>query len=277
MSTTDTVLEQVARWPVGTVAVGWIGPDGGRQTVGPRDRQFPLASVTKPLFASAVLVAIEEGSLSLEQAAGPDGSTIRHLLAHASGLGNDTETVLMGVGRRRIYSNGGYDLLGAELASATGFTAAEYFHAAIVEPLGLRSTALTGSPAHGAASTVDDLLVVLAEWLDPKLVSGPTMLEAHTAQFPDLSGVLPGYGRHDPNPWGLGFELRGTKQPHWTGDTNSPATFGHFGQAGTFVWVDPEAGVGCVALTDRPFGDWALPLWPALSDAVLAETASGSP
>jgi hypothetical protein len=25
-----------------------------------------------------------------------------------------------------------------------------------------------------------------------------------------------------------------------------------------------------VVLTDRDFGDWALPLWPALSDSVLA-------
>ena len=46
--------------------------------------------------------------------------------------------------------------------------------------------------------------------------------------------------------------------------------FGHFGRAGTFLWVDPVAGVALVCLTDRPFGARALPRWPALSDAVLA-------
>ena len=52
---------------------------------------------------------------------------------------------------------------------------------------------------------------------------------------------------------------------------NSPKTFGHFGQAGTFLWVDPDAGVACVALTDRPFGPWAAEVWPEFADAVLAE------
>ena len=156
-----------------------------------------------------------------------------------------------------------------------GFTAADYLDAAIVQPLGLRATSLTGSPAHGAQSSVDDLLDLAAEWLEPTLVARQTLDEARTAQFPDLQGVLPGYGRQDPNPWGLGFELKGAKEPHWTGSTNSPETFGHFGQAGTFVWIDPTLGVGCVVLTDRPFDDWARPLWPALSDGVAAEAAGG--
>ena len=60
-----------------------------------------------------------------------------------------------------------------------------------------------------------------------------------------------------PNDWGLGFEIRDGKSPHWTGETNSAATFGHFGQSGTFLWVDPALQVACVALTDRDFGDWA--------------------
>jgi hypothetical protein len=36
------------------------------------------------------------------------------------------------------------------------------------------------------------------------------------------------------------------------------------------LWIDPVAGVGLVALTDRAFGDWAREGWPALADAVLA-------
>jgi len=53
-------------------------------------------------------------------------------------------------------------------------------------------------------------------------------------------------------------------------DRNSAATFGHFGGAGTFLWVDPEVGVALAVLTDRPFGPWALTAWPSLSEAVLA-------
>jgi CubicO group peptidase (beta-lactamase class C family) len=82
--------------------------------------------------------------------------------------------------------------------------------------------------------------------------------------------VLPGFGRQEPNPWGLGPEVRGAKSPHWTGSANSVRTFGHFGRAGTFCWLDPDAGITLVVLTDREFGDWAKSAWPELSDAVLA-------
>ena len=54
---------------------------------------------------------------------------------------------------------------------------------------------------------------------------------------------------------------------------NSATTFGHFGQSGSFLWVDPDAGLACASLADRPFGEWAAQAWPALSDAVLAEFA----
>ena len=50
---------------------------------------------------------------------------------------------------------------------------------------------------------------------------------------------------------------------------NSPATFGHFGGAGTFLWVDPVVGLAAVVLTDREFGPWALAAWPTFSEAVL--------
>ena len=74
----------------------------------------------------------------------------------------------------------------------------------------------------------------------------------------------------DPNDWGLGFELRDAKSPHWTGTRNSPRTFGHFGGSGSFLWIDPERGLGLACLCDLDFGSWALQAWPQLSDAVLA-------
>jgi CubicO group peptidase (beta-lactamase class C family) len=78
----------------------------------------------------------------------------------------------------------------------------------------------------------------------------------------------------DPNDWGLAFELRDAKSPHWTSAHSSPRTFGHFGAAGTFLWVDPDAGLACGVLTDREFGDWAKDAWPRFSDAVVAEATA---
>ena len=107
------------------------------------------------------------------------------------------------------------------------------------------------------------------ELLEPTVIARETLAEATSVQFPGLAGIVPGIGRMDPCDWGLGPELRDGKAPHWTPTTSSGGTFGHFGGAGTFLWVDPEAGVACAGLTDRPFGDWALAAWPAFGDAIL--------
>ncbi|CAN5627434.1 serine hydrolase domain-containing protein [soil metagenome] len=235
------------------------------------DRRFALASVTKVLTALAVWVAVEEETVSLDDPAGPPGATVRHLLAHASGLGPEHgDGVLAAPGERRIYSNAGFEALADVVAERTGMAFDRYLHEALVAPLGLTGTALAGSAAHGADSTVADLLAIGRELLVPTLVSAATLAAATAATFPELAGVLPGYGRQDPNPWGLGVELRGHKAPHWTGEANDPATFGHFGRSGTLLWVDPVASLACVALTDRNFGPWAIAAWPRLADDVLA-------
>ncbi|HSI98250.1 MAG TPA: serine hydrolase, partial [Gaiellaceae bacterium] len=86
-------------------------------------------------------------------------------------------------------------------------------------------------------------------------------------------GVLPDHGRFDPLDWGLGVQLN-TRPPSWMGTRTSERTFGHFGGSGTFLRVDPEAGVACAALTDREFGEWAKAAWPALSDAAVEDIGS---
>ena len=269
-------LDLIDDWPVPTVAAGVLAPDGTLTTRGPVDQPFDLASVTKPLAALAVLVAIEEQTLDLDQtvtAAGVgDGVTVRHLLAHASGMAFDLRERIALPGSRRIYSNVGFEVLGEVLEAASGLSLATYLHEAWCQPLGLTATRLDGSPAHAARSTVVDLLAVAEQLLRPTLLAPQTVEAARTEQFPGLDGVLPGFGRQDPNPWGLGVEVRGHKQPHWTGRRNSPTTFGHFGRAGTFLWVDPMWGGALVVLTDRDFGPWATERWPELADGVLAWT-----
>jgi CubicO group peptidase (beta-lactamase class C family) len=262
-------LEQVDAWPAENAAAAIVAP-GELSFRGDVQRMFQWASVTKLLTAKAVLVAAEEGILDLDEPAGPPGSTVRHLLAHASGLPLDGDIPIARVGERRIYSNTGFERLADRVAERAETSFAEYLHA-VLDPLEMRSTRLEGSPAWGAAGTLRDLVAFAETLLRPSVVAPETLAEATQVQFPGLAGVLPGFGRQDPNDWGLGFELRDEKSPHWTGTRNSPRTFGHFGRSGTFLWVDPEAGLACACLTDLPFGDWAREAWPRLSDAVLAE------
>ncbi|MEV0250766.1 serine hydrolase domain-containing protein [Nocardia sp. NPDC050712] len=271
-------LEQIKDWPVRHAGAGVV-TRAGTSSAGDTDRVFPLASVTKPLVAYAVLVAVEEGAIELDQpvesAAAPPGTTVRHLLAHTSGIAFDTTTVLAKPGAKRIYSSAGFDVLAQFVAEQTGIAFDEYLRDAVFEPLGMKNSALTGSAGHGARSTVDDLLLFAAELLNPQLLSAEMHSESITVQFPGSNGVLPGYGSQRPNDWGLGFEIRDGKTPHWTGQTNSPRTYGHFGQSGTFLWVDPEIEVACVALADENFGDWARAAWPVFSDGVIAEVSQG--
>jgi CubicO group peptidase (beta-lactamase class C family) len=269
-------LRQVESWGA-TVAVGVVGPDGVLARRGPVARRFPLASVTKLLTASAVLVAAEEGILELDEPAGPEGATVRHLLAHASGLPLDGGAPIAPPGERRIYSNAGYEVLGRLVEERADMSFADYVSAAVLEPAAMSATRLEGSPAWGAVGPLEDLTAFARELLAPRFLAVETLAEATMPAFPGLVGVLPGYGRQEPNDWGLGFELRDAKSPHWTGTRNSPRTFGHFGRAGTFLWVDPEAELACACLTDREFGDWAVEAWPRLSDAVLAELVGVPP
>jgi CubicO group peptidase (beta-lactamase class C family) len=251
----------VDAWPVDHAAAAVVGRGGDVLAVrGDATRSFPWASVTKLVTALATLVAVEEGTVALDE-------HLRRLLSHATPDG-----------AKRRYSNEGYDEIAALVADAAGMPFASYAREAVVGPLGMAGADVSGSPAAGATGTIGDLAALGRELLAPTIISPATLRDATTVQFPGLAGVLPGFGRQDPNDWGLGFELRDHKSPHWTGARNSPSTFGHFGQTGTFLWVDPEAGDGGLALavlTDRDFGDWAKTAWPALSDAVVRAFSPG--
>jgi CubicO group peptidase (beta-lactamase class C family) len=265
-------LRQIDAWPGRTKAAGVVRADGTVAMHGLADAELRWASVTKPVTALAALVALEEGTVDLDEAAGPPGSTVRHLFAHASGLPLDEGPPIAEPGRRRIYSNRGFEVLADHVAAGAEMPFADYLDAAVLRPLGAGAT-LAGSPAWGLRGSLGDALAVARELIAPTLVARETLDEATRVVFPGLVGVLPSFGRMAPNDWGLGFELRDAKSPHWTGTRNSPRTFGHFGAAGTFLWVDPEAGVACACLTDHEFGDWAKEAWPRLADAVLEEAA----
>jgi CubicO group peptidase (beta-lactamase class C family) len=263
-------LKQIDGWGARHASVGVARAGEVVATHGPLDESLSWASVTKLVTALATLVAAEEGVLDLDEAAGPAGATVRHLLAHASGLPFEGEVPIAEPGRRRIYSNTGFEQLAECVAAAAEMPFESYMDEAVCRPLAI-DPELRGSPAAGLHGTLGEMLDLVRELLAPTLVAEETLAEATSVQFPGLAGVLPGFGRWDPNDWGLGFELKDAKSPHWTGTRNSPQTFGHFGGSGTFLWVDPARGLGCACLTDREFDTWSLEAWPRLSDAVLAE------
>ena len=270
-------LHLVTSWPVEHVTAVVVTPTG-EATIGDTERSYRLASLTKPMVAWAVMVGVEEGIVALDAPLrfthAPDGVTLRHLLAHAAGFGFDGDEPLAPPERRRIYSNTGFERAADELAGAARMAFADYLREAVWEPLGMSSTTLQGSPAHGARGNSHDVALFVGEMLRPRLLADETYRDVISTQFPGLAGIVPDVGRFDPCPWGLGVEIRGDKSPHWTGRANSQQTFGHFGGSGSMMWVDPSIDAGVVTLTDRPFDEWrneALTVWPQFSDAVVVE------
>lgn len=205
----------VADWPVDRVAVGVTDADRMLGLAGDPRRVTAVASVSKLLVGFAALVAWEEETIDLDEPAGPEGSTVRHLLAHASGLAFHDDRQLARPGTRRICSNAGIDRFSEHLAAKAGMDFADYLQQAVLDPLGMTATVLKGPPFHGIWSNVTRRRVVRpqpvgADLRDPR------------RQTPPLDG------------WA---ELSGHLRS--------------FRRGGMFLWVDPEAGWATVCLTDR--------------------------
>ena len=268
-------LAQVDTWDVPNVAAAVLTKDGTVSTHGDTHRRFRVASVGKVVAGYALMTGVEEGAVELDEPAGPPGATFRHLLAHTAGYGFESDAgVVAPPGTRRIYSNRGIEEAAVHLERAAGMAFPEYLTEAVLVPLGMDATDLPGSPSYSLHSTVKDLTRFAAELQHPTLLPAQTVELMREVQFPGVSGVLPGVGRFDPLDWGLTFERNFGNPGHWAGTSPSREAFGHFGGAGTFLWVDPVAGVAAIVLGDRDFGPWALEVWPGFCTAVL-EAAAG--
>lgn len=260
----------VANWPADNVAAALLHDGEVVVELGDSNREFAVASVTKPVVAYAIMLAAEEGAVELDQPAGPAGSTLRHLLAHASGIGFDSREPVKAVGHRRIYSSAGYEWAAELVEDATGMSFPEYLRQGVCEPLGMKDTVLHGSAGHGLISTVADLAAFAREVQAPQLLHPSTVQEMRSVQFPGLRGIVPGYGSFKDCTWGLGFEVHGQKD-HWMGALPESAV-GHFGMTGTYLWL--AQGWAMVALTDHDFGDWAKPLWADTNTSIWRECAA---
>jgi CubicO group peptidase (beta-lactamase class C family) len=272
----DDALATIDDWGADHVAAAFVGPDRAIAQHGDVEHGFRWASITKLVTALAVLSAVDDDLIDLDETAGPPGSTVRHLLAHASGLPFEGSVPIAGPGTRRIYSNAGFDVLGELLARRYGRPFETLLAERVLAPLGMTGTTLQGRPSAGLHGSLTDLAALARELLRPTVITPGTSEMATSVAFPGLKGLLPGIGTFDPLDWGLGFEIRDGKVPHWTGTGNSPGTFGHFGGAGTFLWVDPAIDRALACLTDREFGPWALDTWPAFSDIVIESSSSGA-
>jgi CubicO group peptidase (beta-lactamase class C family) len=315
---------------------------------------FALASVTKPVTAATVMTLVEDGSLALDEPvyrfvpefapaadapnADPDVETrrrevtIRHLLAHTSGLPEDlapgtlryrdrpglaTITDAMArlplrtvPGTELLYSNAGFALLGRLVERVTGGEFWEETRHRVLAPLAMEDTIARPDPASedrlalvadsnhvgsevetynsaywrglgmpwgGLFGSARDLARFAGSFLPggPRLLSSSTITLMTSDQARGVSGGVQSMRvTWHPAFWGLGWEVKGDKRRHWTGELTSAHTFCHFGAAGTLLWADPTHDVALAVFANRttthlwPFVPAAR--WSRLSNAVLA-------
>ncbi|WP_460801000.1 serine hydrolase domain-containing protein [Microbacterium sp. GXF6406] len=251
-----------------TALVGVTSPDETLAVQGDPHAVVALASVTKLLTAWGALVAIDHGLLDLDDPAGPAGSTVLDLLDHTSGLPMEGAEPQKAPGERRIYSNAGFDALAAHVADAVGIPFSEWMAREVNRPLGMAETDVTGRPSAGGRASINDLLIFGREVLRPTLIPASFRNLALSPSHQGLRGIVPGYGAYADCQWGLGFELKAEKSPHWLADTFPPETAGHFGAQGSFLFIDRSRDIAAAFLSGVPFGEDHKRVWPALTQEI---------
>ena len=157
----------------------------------------------------------------------------------------------------------------ARLADVTNAgTALEAYNGAWWKGLAVPWAGLYGSPR--------DLVTVAGAFLPngPRVLSSAGVAAMTTDQTGGVPGGVESAKTHWPvGRWGLGWEVKGEKRRHWTGDLTSPLTFCHFGQAGTLLWADPAHDLALAVFANRAVSHmWTFILarWARLSNALVA-------
>ncbi len=236
-------------------------------THGDLDHPRPWASVSKLLTALGAAIELQEGRAALDDPLGPEGATLADVLSHASGLGLEVADPTIAPGTRRIYSNCGIDIAAAYLSFLADVTpdgdVAQWLRQRVLAPLSMNTTRLVGRASEGAVGSTRDLDAFAREWITPSLISPERRDASVNVYRDDLAGVVPGFGRFSPCPWGLGVEVRGDKR-HWMGEWPR-SSFGHFGRSGALTLINVDEGICVVATSTVEFGPWARELWPTWS------------
>ena len=230
---------------------------------GELDEARAWASVSKMAVAMAMGVEVDWDMHEFTESVGPRGASIANLLSHSSGLGLEEGDPVAPVATKRVYSNYGVDYAVSAIVGEN--TAANWLEQRVFRPLGMGSTVLVDRPSSGVEGSTNDLASLAVAWLRPDGLARETRDQIITPYLPQLDGIVPGFGRFTPCPWGLGPEVRGDKE-HWMGDW-PPTSFGHFGQSGALMLLNANEGVGVVATSTAPFGPWAVKLWPEWTSA----------
>ncbi len=234
----------------------------------------------------------------------PDVSTFDELRTYIHALS------VVPPGSKVEYSNVGYGLLGLVIEEVSRKPFATFMREHVFAPSGLDDTWLAppdhlfprivrvdgtfdrGSsterfnstyarrrthPAGSVIATARDVARFFQMFLDNGVVEGRQVISPATARLmitnhtAGLRGGIEGFMTWDDCAWGLGFDLRGNKRPHFSGEFTSPGAFGHTGVSGVFAWADPEIDLVCVMLANRTlFNAWNTSRWSRFSTAVVA-------
>lgn len=273
---------ELAEWPVNNISVAFVSFKNSMWEelflYGDLEKEYYLASVTKVLSTYGILYACKQKLLGLDDVIVSNGAGVKHFLSHASGLGpvNSTDFIIEPA-KKRIYSNYGFEILSEYFEHKTKVDFSQYLKEQIFSSLDMDHTYLTGPAGYAGYTNLNDMCGFLHELINPGLISQEELDMTTTPIFPNLRGILPGFGSFKENVWGLGFEIKGDKHPHWTSPLVSSQTYGHFGQSGCYLWVDPQAKLGMVVLADKDFGEWSKELWPkfnTMAYKIAVETES---
>jgi CubicO group peptidase (beta-lactamase class C family) len=286
----------------------------GEEPVGP-GTLFALASLTKPLVAAACMVALEEGLIDLDAPVRDGFTLrhlLSHCAGLPEAGLRWQEPPEFAPGTQRWYSNAGYVQAAKLLEAASGMTAADYLREAVLAPLGMDASLGLAEADAGRTATVwqpgrygeDELfnsprfrrdappqgggfataraygrlltcLLANGAAEGGALLAPETVEEMLAPQLGPLPGGVGGVGEWPDLCWGLGFDVRGHREPHWSGTTLSSRAASHFGASGTLAWLDPERGIGLVALASRgTYSGWWREPWAALGAAVTAAAAA---
>jgi CubicO group peptidase (beta-lactamase class C family) len=272
--------------PAWAVAGGFRDIDAA-EPAGVGDRML-AGSVSKLLAATAVLVLVADGVVALDDSANvhlrslrltSDAVTIHHLLTHTAGVPSEFEHFLVEApesaasvlgevvevegtpGTSRIYSNGGYAVLGEVIAGATGRPVRSVIAERVLEPLGMGCSSLAVRwPADvGPGYDIDDSRPVAVERKVPSVpcAGGLCTTVADLGRFvggwasllpADLaaSALAPHAERDFDGQQGFGWLL--STGPG--GDRVAGHSGGVMGFSASVLWL-PDRGVSTIAMTNR--------------------------
>lgn len=286
--------------PVEKRGFGVLAP--GRGSVDPDGTLYDLASLTKVIATTtAVMLMVEDGKMELdapvsrylpEFAGGAKGRvTLRHLLAHTSGLpagiglpSGGAEAALRRIvqtplrhapGERVVYSDLGPVVLYAAAERVAGEPLHEVLARRVFQPLGMKHTGFRpDAPCRECAPTAATIHGRVHDPIAQRLggVAGNAGLFSTASDVGRFAAMMAGGGelegvrvlqeetirdfttrQRGAGTRALGWDTPNARGTGAGGRIVSPLSFGHTGFTGTSLWVDPELGTWAVLLTNRTY------------------------